>query len=141
MLLENLATPGRSPKVFFKHVQDRDFGWPFIAKWKLVTAYVPNDEDSVIEFEDLRELSNSIDGNGNNWELDLDEFQKRAPTLSARIGWNFESPRCSTENGPWRWDSILLDGFVAFGVLAVVAFACEWYVRRNSGSPVQPFQG
>jgi hypothetical protein len=127
--IHNLATPSRQ-KFFINHVQDRDFGWPFVAKWKSITAYVPNDEDLLVEYEDFRELSESIEGYG-NWELDLDEFQTRAPNLSARIGWNFESPRCSIKNGPWLWESILLDAFVACGILAVVAFACEWYVRRR----------
>jgi hypothetical protein len=36
-----------------------------------------------------------------------------------------------TAAGKWNWPSVVFDVLIAVGLLAVVAFACEWYVRRR----------
>ena len=131
VLIDNLANPSMSQHVFLEHVQDHFFGWPFTAKWQSVTAYDPKLHNSAFEFDDLHDLSNSINSVGNYWKLDWEQFLKRAPKIASRISCDFDSSRCDRKKGPWDWDSILFDGFTGVGVLAVVVFACEWYVRRG----------
>jgi len=62
--------------------------------------------------------------------LSPNEFIKRAPSFANRVA-QYSAPPSLTEPGRWDRNGLFVNLLTAIGILAVVGFACEWYVRRR----------